>query len=76
MRSPEIQTKGMNWPSLRGEHPPESWAAAQAPDPHQDTLPPVFHRIARPNSPVPRGLVARDGIEPPTPAFSGPRSTI
>jgi len=21
------------------------------------------------------GLVARDGIEPPTPAFSGPRST-
>jgi hypothetical protein len=22
-----------------------------------------------------KGLVARDGIEPPTPAFSGPRST-
>jgi hypothetical protein len=22
-----------------------------------------------------RGVVARDGIEPPTPAFSGPRST-
>jgi len=21
------------------------------------------------------GMVARDGIEPPTPAFSGPRST-
>jgi len=22
-----------------------------------------------------KGMVARDGIEPPTPAFSGPRST-
>ena len=25
--------------------------------------------------PVSRGMVARDGFEPPTPAFSGPRST-